>query len=161
MKAPQLLLVLASVLVFAYQARELARQSRVGNEVAGTQAHREIMLHWKEVNDVFIQYPALHAYYYDQTPEPPSATDSVRLAVIADQHADFLDAVLITSRQLASYEYTGQTYEWDPYITRVVGSSSILRSIIRGAGDWPTLDPFVARHDESPPAARSAEIRAT
>jgi len=28
--------VVASVLVFAYQARELARQSRVGNEVAVT-----------------------------------------------------------------------------------------------------------------------------
>jgi hypothetical protein len=154
--------VVASVLVFAYQARELARQSRVGNEVAGTLAHRETLLHWKEVSDVFIQYPELRAYYYDRTPDPPSATDSVRLEVIADQHADFLDAVLITSRQLASYEYTGQTYdEWDGYITRVVGSSSILRSIIRGAGDWPTLDPFVARHDESPPAARFAEIRAT
>lgn len=141
--------VVASVLVFAYQARELARQSRVGNEVAGTLAHRETLLHWKEVSDVFIQYPELHAYYYDRTPDPPSATDSVRLKVIADQHADFLDAVLITTRQLASYEYTGMTYEWDDYITRVVGSSSILRSTIRDAGDWPTLDPFVSRYDES------------
>ena len=141
--------VVASVLVFAYQARELARQSRVGHEVAGTQAHREILLHWKEVSDVFIEYPELHAYYFDQTPNPPSATDSVRLKVIADQHADFLDVVLITSRQLASYEYTGLTYEWDDYITRVVGSSSILRSIIRDTGDWTNLDPFVSRYDES------------
>ena len=141
--------VVASVLVFAYQARELARQSRVGNEVAGTEAHREILRHWKEVSDVFIQYPELHAYYYDQTPNPPSATDGVRLAVIADQHADFLDVVLITSKQLASYEYTGLTYEWDDYTTRVVGSSSILRSTIRDSGDWANLDPFVSRYDES------------
>ena len=141
--------VVASVLVFAYQARELARQSRVGNEVAGTKAHREILLHWKEVSDVFIQYPELHACYFDQTPDPPSATDSVRLRVIADQHADFLDAVLITSKQLKSYEYTGLTYEWDDYITRAVGSSSILRSTIRDTADWPTLDPFISRYDES------------
>jgi len=141
--------VVASVLVFAYQARELARQSRVGNEVAGTLAHREILLHWKELSDVFIQYPELHAYYYDQTPNTPSANDSVRLAVIADQHADWLDAVLITSRQLASYEYTGLTYEWDDYTTSVVGSSSLLRSTIRDTRDWPTLDPFVSRYDES------------
>ena len=59
--------VVASVLVFAYQARELARQSRVGNEVAGTQAHREIMFHYKRFSDVFIHYPELHAYYYDQS----------------------------------------------------------------------------------------------
>ena len=141
--------VVASVLVFAYQARELARQSRVGNEVAGTLAHREILLHWKELSDVFIQYPELHAYYYDQTPNTPSATDSVRLAVIADQHADWLDVALVTVRQLKSYESTGVTYEWDDYITRAVGSSSLLRSTIREFRDWPTLDPFVARYDES------------
>ena len=46
--------VVASVLVFAYQARELAHQSRVGNEVARTQAHREMMLHQKALMDVFI-----------------------------------------------------------------------------------------------------------
>ena len=94
--------VIASVLVFAYQARELARQSRVGNEVAGTQAHREIVFHWKGLMDVFIQYPELHAYYYDQTPNTPSANDSVRLRVIADQHADWLDVALVTVRQLKS-----------------------------------------------------------
>ena len=119
--------VVASVLVFAYQARELARQSRVGNEVAGTQAHREIMLHYKQFTDVFIKYPELNAYYYDQTPNTPSANDSVRLAVIADQHADWLDSSLITSRQLASYESTGMFGVWDTYAADTVGSSSILR----------------------------------
>jgi hypothetical protein len=141
--------VVASVLVFAYQARELARQSRVGNEVAGTQAHREMMLHYKRFSDVFIQYPELHAYYYDQTPNTPSANDSVRLAVIADQHADYLDSCLVTTRQLKSYEPTGMIQGWDDYIASRVGSSSILRSIIRDTGDWPTLDPFVSRYDES------------
>ena len=141
--------VVASVLVFAYQARELARQSRVGNEVAGTQAHREMVLHWKALMDVFIRYPGLHAYYYDQTLNTPSASDSVRLKVIADQHADFLDAALVTTKQLKSYEYTGLTYEWDDYITRAVGSSSILRSTIRDTVDFANLAPFVSRYDES------------
>jgi hypothetical protein len=141
--------VVASVLVFAYQARELARQSRVGNEVAGTQAYRDILRDSKQFTDVFIQYPELDAYYYDQTPNTPTATDSVRLAVIAEQHADWLEAALVTTRQLKSYEYTGVTYEWDDYIRRAVGSSSLLRSTIRDTPDWPTLDPFVSRYDES------------
>jgi hypothetical protein len=141
--------VVASVLVFAYQARELARQSRVGNEVAGTQAHRDLMFQQKEVMDVFIQYPELYAHYYDQTPDLPSATDSVRLKVIAEQYADWLEVVLITIRQLASYEYMGSTMAWDDFITSTVGSSSILRSTIRDTGYWPTLDPFVSRYDES------------
>ena len=141
--------VVASVLVFAYQARELARQSRMGNEVAGTQAYREILRDSTRFADAFIQYPELHAYYYDRTPTSPSATDSVRLAVIAERHADILDVTLVTVRQLKSLEYTGVIYEWDDYVTRVVGSSSLLRSTIRDFGDWPTLDPFVARYDES------------
>ena len=141
--------VVASVLVFAYQARELARQSRVGNEVAGTQAHREMMLHYKRFTDVFIQYPELHAYYYDQTPNTPSANDSVRLAVIADQHADFLDAALITTKQLKSYDWVALYGGWDDYIASSLGSSSILRSIIRDTGYWPSLVPFVVRYEES------------
>ena len=141
--------VVVSVLVFAYQARELARQSRVGNEVARTQAHREIVFHWKGLMDVFIRYPELHAYYYDQAPIPPSATDNVRLRVIAEQHADVLEVALVTLKQLKSYEYTGAKYEWDTHITLAVGSSSILRSTIRDKPDWPPLDPFVSRYDES------------
>ena len=37
------LAVVVSVLVLAYQGRELARHTRVANEVAGTEAHREIL----------------------------------------------------------------------------------------------------------------------
>ena len=75
--------VVVSVLVFAFQARELARQSRLANEVAVTRSHGEIVLHWKKVMDVFIRYPELHAYYFDQTPDRPSASDAVRLGVVA------------------------------------------------------------------------------
>ncbi len=141
--------VVASVLVFAYQARELARQSRVGNEVAGTQAHREIMLHYKQFSDVFIQYPELHAYYYDQTPNTPTATDSARLAVIAEQHGDWLDSCLLTTRRLKSYDWVALYGGWDDYVASTLGSSSILRSTIRDTRWWPSLDPFLSRYDES------------
>jgi hypothetical protein len=84
--------VVVSVLVFAFQAREVARQSRLANEVAGTRAHREILLHGKKLMDVFIQYPELHAYCFDQTPNAPSAIESVQLRITAEQHADWLDS---------------------------------------------------------------------
>ena len=41
--------VVLSVLLLAFQARALAAQSRVANEVAGTQAHREIVFHFNAV----------------------------------------------------------------------------------------------------------------
>lgn len=73
--------VVLSVLVLAAQARELARQSRLVNEVAGTRTHGEIVLHWKRVMDAFIRHSELHAYYFDQTRDTPSAPDKVRLGV--------------------------------------------------------------------------------
>jgi hypothetical protein len=139
--------VLVSVLVFAFQARELARQSRLANEVAGSRSHREIVLHWKQLMDVFIQYPELHAHYFDQTAESPSAADAVRLRVLAEQHADWLEVLLVTTAQLAPYKYSWMTDAWADYIPRTVASSSLLRSTIRDRGEWPSLEPFVARYE--------------
>ena len=136
--------VVVSVLVLAFQAREVAGQSRIANQVAGTQSHREILFHWKSLVDVFIRYPQLHPYYYDKTTAAPSADDSVRLGVIADQHADFLEIGYITSRQLASYEHW--IGEWNNYIPQQIESSSHLRSIIRSNPSGVALD-LPARRD--------------
>ena len=149
--------LVVSVLVFAFQAREAARQSRLANEVAGTRSHGEIVLHWKQLMDVFIRYPELRAYYFDQTPDAPSASDSVRLGVIAEQHADWLEVLLATTNQLAPYKYSWMTDAWADYVPRTVASSSLLRSTIRGQGEWPSLEPFVARYEAS--SALSSEER--
>ncbi len=141
--------VVVSVLVFAFQARELARQSRLANEVAGTRAHGEIVLHWKNIMDVFIRYPELRAFYFDQASEAPSASDSVRLGVIAEQHADWLEVLLATTSQLEAYEYSWMTAAWADYVPRTVASSSLLRSTIRDQGEWPSLEPYVDRYEAS------------
>ena len=154
MQLPATIAVLVSVLVFAYQARELARQSRLANEVSGTRSHGEIVLHWKKLMDVFIRYPELHAHYFDRTPETPSATDAVRLGVIAEQHADWLEVLLTTTNQLAAYHYSWMTDAWADYIPRTVASSSLLRSTIRDQGEWPSLEPFVAGYEASATSER-------
>lgn len=141
--------VIVSVLVFAYQARELAHQSRLANEVAGTRSHGEIVLHWKQLMDVFIEYPELHAHYFDRTSNTPSAHDTVRLGLIADQHADWLEVLHATTNQLAPYEYSWMTAAWADYIPRTLATSSLLRSTIRDKGEWPSLEPFVARYEAS------------
>src|SRR5690348_14527642 len=56
--------VVVSVLVLAYQGRELAGHTRIANEVAATQAHRDLLFHWKWVIDVFVRHPDLHALYF-------------------------------------------------------------------------------------------------
>jgi ketosteroid isomerase-like protein len=142
------LAVVVSVLVLAYQGRELAGNTRVANEVAGTQAHRELLLHYKAVTDAFIRYPELDAYFFDKTTETPSAHDSVRLSFVADQYADWLHAGFVTSQRLASYAHWGE--EWTSYIPQALASSSWLRAIIRdNPGVYPSVEPFVADYDAS------------
>jgi hypothetical protein len=118
------LAVVLSVLVLAYQGRELAGHTRVANEVAGTRAHHELLIHYKSVVDVFIQYPELHAYFFDKTAATPSSSDSVRLDVIADTYADWLASGLMTSKQLASYaDWTEEWTSFTPPSAGELGSS--------------------------------------
>jgi len=146
--------VVASVLFFAMQARSLAGQQRIANEVAGTQAHRELLANYTSVTDVFIQFPNLYDLYFDGTDStpsdsdivPPSAEDIVRLKVTADLHGDFLSMGVQTGQRLAAYATWAD--EWSHYIRYSLASSSYLRSQIRdNAGVYPDLGSFIADYD--------------
>ena len=76
--------VVASVLVLAYQAREVVHQTRTANEVSGTVAHRELVFQWERWARVFIHRPELHSLYFGDPDTEPSDADRVRLAVIAE-----------------------------------------------------------------------------
>ena len=143
------LAVVVSVLVLAYQGRELASHTRVANEVAVTEAHREIMLHWKSIMDAFLDYPDLHAHYFGEATADPTASEHVRLRIIAEQHADWLEASLMTNEQLRSYGGTGN---WRGYAADVLVSSPLLRSIIRlQPGVNPPIDALLAEYDVAHP----------
>jgi hypothetical protein len=143
------LAVVASVLVLAYQARELAGHTRISNEVAGTEAHRECVFHWNRViAPVFLQHPELYAYYFDQTTNTPNASDSVRLKILADQYASWLEVGIITSEQLRSY--ARDIGDWPGYATALLASSTPLRAIVRdNPGLYPPLEPLLATYDAS------------
>jgi hypothetical protein len=153
------LAVIVSVLVLAIQTREVARQARVANEVAGTQAHREIIFWDMKRTDVFTERPELHAYYYDRTTETPSAADAVRLEVIAEQHASWLESALLTTQKLQSYSYGATIGEWSEYIGHEIEASTALRSIIRKSpGVWPPLEPFVSQYDDKQAASAQPTV---
>jgi hypothetical protein len=142
--------VVASVLVLAYQARELAGHTQVANEVAASQAHTNLLFHWKSVIDVFIEHPQLHAYYFGQTSEAPSESDGVRLKVIAEQNADWLEAGMTVANQLGSYSGVEQSFgwSWTGYVAGQLAASPVLRSRVRAHPDEnPPLVPLLASYD--------------
>ena len=138
--------VVVSVLVVALQTRAVWKEERVANQVAGTRAHRELLKMLGGINDKFFDHPELWAHFYDQTTGQPTATDRVRLQMIAEQLADALQAGLDTTVKLASYEWVAN--EWRQYATEAVAASPILRSTIRERpGIWTPLEALVAAHD--------------
>jgi hypothetical protein len=146
--------VMLSVLVLALQARALASQSRVANEEAGTQAHREIIFHYNSViAPTFLQYPELYAFFFGETTATPTVADDIRLKVIADQYASWFEAGLTTKEQLRAYAH--DIGDFGSYLTQQLPVSPPLRSIIRdNPGVWPSLEPFLADYDAANAGAR-------
>lgn len=147
MQLASTLAVLVSVLVFAYQARELARQTRVANQVAGTAAHRETIAYCGRWTSVFIEYPELYAHYYDETQAEPTAADRVRLKVMAELQSDLMEQALLTSRQLAVYDYSWIVGNWDEYVAQELARSSWIRAFIRESPEVPILLEHLARYE--------------
>jgi hypothetical protein len=140
--------VVASVLVLAYQSREVAHQTRTANEVSGTLAHRELVFHWEEWAKVFIHHPELHGMYFGEPTTEPNDAARVRLAVIAEAHADWLEAGLTTEQQLASYSIVTSIGYWENYVAWVMASTPGLRKVMRDQPNtWPNLNAYLARYE--------------
>lgn len=140
--------VIASVLVLAFQARELAKQSRIANEVAGAETNRELITMFVPVHRVFIDYPELRGQFYDQSPAAPNDHDRVRLLEVAEMMADALQVAVETVDRLASYQR--YTDAWKDSAYTVLLTSSTLRLVVRDhPGWWPTLESLVAAYEAS------------
>jgi hypothetical protein len=87
-------------------------------------------------------------YFGDLATEPGDA-DRVRLAVIAEAHADWLEAGLTTEQALASYEFVTSIGYWgEEYVPSVMASTPGLRRVMRDQPDtWPQLNAYLARYD--------------
>jgi hypothetical protein len=147
MQAIGTIALVVSVLVLAYQSREVARQSRIANHVAGLQADSAITQLSTKISDVFIQYPELRSRFFDDLPSPSSPTEA-RLLTVADQYADVLQIALDTTTRLGPHGW--ETEDIRAWAASMVESSTHLRAIIRdNPGLWPPLEPLLASHDAS------------
>ena len=141
------LAVVLSVLALAYQARELARHSRIANEVAAVQADCDLLRMDARVQETFIQYPELRARFYDQATAPIDDTES-RLLTIATQQADVLLLALDATYHLGPYGWRRE--EIEVWANDALATSTPLRAIIRDNPDlWPSLESLVANYDAS------------
>ncbi|HKD94710.1 MAG TPA: hypothetical protein VKB43_08400 [Gaiellaceae bacterium] len=138
--------VVVSVLVLATQTRAVWREERVANQVAGTRAHRELLNMLGDIHDKFFEHPELRNQFFGKSTTQPTASELIRLQVIAERLADTLQVALDTTVKLASYDWV--TSEWRQYAVESVAASPILRATIRERpGIWTPLEAMVAEYD--------------
>ena len=101
-----------------------------------------------EVHRVFIDYPELRPHFLDESPEPPSAVEEVRLTVVTEMLADALQVGRETAGRLAASQRYVEL--WGDCIDTTRASSSRLRAFSTNPGPWPTLTTRVATYDATP-----------
>jgi len=137
--------VVFSVVFFALQARELAKQTGISNQVAAVQADGDVVRLMARTSDVFIRYPELRGEFFDQEPGLSSHADA-RLRTIADQHADMLETLLVRTKGLGPYAFKQE--EALAFAKDTLAASTHLRAMIReNPGWWPPLEQLVASYD--------------
>jgi hypothetical protein len=130
--------LLLSVGVLAWQAREFTRQTRIANQVAGANAQLASTERMNEVLGIFVQYPELRPYFYGGRTPSNDETSQQRLETIADMLADVVETSLDIAHRLPSFSYN--LSDWEDYAQFMLTNGPVFRSWIDQHPHWfPTL----------------------
>lgn len=125
--------LIASLVLLAWQTREVAKQTRISNAIAGAAGLGESTNHLREVLVLFVDRPELRSFFYDGKPCPRRGPQRIRVITIADMLADVLEVGLVTTRLIPSTE----SYEdWLRYSRYMLAHSPVLVDFVREHPDW-------------------------
>lgn len=125
--------VIGSLVFAGLQSREVARQTRIQNALAGASGLQVTIDALRAVMQNFVDYPELRAYFFDGTALP--AADPVRAQVltIADMLADVLESGLHATSVLPS---NNSHEDWRQYGLHFMTQSPALSHIVTKHPDW-------------------------
>lgn len=89
--------VVASVLVSAWQTRELARQTAINNGIAGATARYNGLERLHYVESFIVSDPGLHAYFYEGAELPTEGNERWRVLNLLRMLADTVDYGLMVN----------------------------------------------------------------
>jgi hypothetical protein len=137
-----------SLVFLARQTRESAYQSRLANQIAGSQAKSEIYGAVDRIQYHFLAYPTLRKYFYDgaELPVDPGDADQralrERVLTFAELFVDALERGLDTYRTVdpaADFQSPMDRYTQDIWST-----SPAVRYLVRAhPGWWPNVESWI------------------
>jgi hypothetical protein len=150
--------LVASLIFLARQSKESARQTRLANELAGTQAMAASFETVDHIVEYFLEYPDLRRYFYDnaELAGDAAAADSpvrARVLTLAELFADTLQSAFFTIESIeavASYRDNMLNY-----VTVFLRRSPVLRQTVsENPVWWPTLAEELERLPPHSPSRR-------
>ncbi|MCQ9134074.1 MULTISPECIES: hypothetical protein [Streptomyces] len=89
--------VLASLLIAAWQTRELTRQTKINNGLAGAQATYNGLERLHHVDGFIATDPSLYDYFYGGAPTPQDPQQRARVLALVNILADAIDYGIMTT----------------------------------------------------------------
>jgi len=144
--------VTLSLLIAAWQTRQLTRQTRISNMTGSASAYIGSAQLVASAHAPLLQDPSLRAYFYDDKECGADDSNRLRLLTIAELMADACEYGLM----MASHLPVDQ--QWREYPKNLLASSPILRQVVL---DSPRLWPRMASQVSPLPVPSSdmAEVR--
>ncbi|MFF5978641.1 hypothetical protein ACFY78_07255 [Streptomyces olindensis] len=141
--------VVASLLVSAWQTRELTRQTVISNGVAGAAAIYNGMERLHHIEGVIAAQPELYAYFYGSAGLPRQEDTRARVLLITAMLADTVNyGLLINTLNPELKGYKG----WQGFALRLRESSPALVHVVGEHPDWwPALSAHWAAHPSTSP----------
>jgi hypothetical protein len=127
--------VIGSLLLMAWQTRQLAHQTAVSNTVGKTAARYNALERLHDIHKLIIEYPELRPYFYGSKPCPVGDPLRARVLTLAEMMADAIDYGLGVARQFPPV----LTDSW--YLTALAAAKQpVMQEIVRANPDyWPDL----------------------
>lgn len=92
--------VVGSVLVLAWQSREVARATRLATRTAVAGVMTDAAANVRAVFEELIEHPELRAYITDGVPLPPAALERSRAQTMCEMVCDAIEASLSAAEQI-------------------------------------------------------------
>ncbi|MGH9197731.1 MAG: hypothetical protein ACRD1T_18560 [Acidimicrobiia bacterium] len=129
-----LAVLVASVLLLAWQTWEVARQTRIANEVASAGAQLDSTNLLNSVLLVLVQDPGLRPYFYAGRHPPHDVSVQQKIEGVADMLADVVEANLDVGHRLSSFAHN--LPDWEDYGRFLLRNSPQVKSWVTEHPVW-------------------------
>jgi hypothetical protein len=118
-------ILIATMVVFMFQARYMARSTRAS-------VYQAIADQMMSIDRLFIDHPELRPYFYGKKAAPSRGLNHERVAAATELFVDFMDNVVVQTPHIP--EYLSGT--WTRYFRDVAASSPSIREFWRTKREW-------------------------